>query len=313
MRIIYMGTPDFAVLPLRVLIENFEVVGVVTQPDKPKGRHMTLTPPAVKVAALEKDIPVFQPTTLRDGSFQETLDLLKPDVIVVVAYGKILPKYILDYPKYGCINLHGSILPKYRGAAPMQRALIDGEKETGVTTMCMAEGLDTGDMLEIATTSITEEDNFESIHDRLSDIGASLLVSTLQKLKNGSIVPQKQDESLATYAAKIENQDCRIDFSQSAYTVFNQVRGLSPFPLAVCKHNGKMLKIIDCRAKISSTAYPDARYGEVVALEKGCITVKCCDGVIMICSVLPEGKSRMKASDYINGRKIQVGDILESL
>ena len=135
----------------------------------------------------------------------------------------------------------------------------------------------------------------------------------MQKLKNGSIVPQKQDESLATYAAKIENQDCRIDFSQSAYTVFNQVRGLSPFPLAVCKHNGKMLKIIDCRAKVSSTAYPDARYGEVVALEKGGITVKCCDGVIMICSVLPEGKSRMKASDYINGRKIQVGDILESL
>ena len=186
MRILYMGTPDFAVLPFRVLTENFDVVGVVTQPDKPKGRHMTLTPPAVKVAAMEKNIPVFQPTTLKDGAFQEVLDQLTPDVIVVVAYGKILPKYILDYPKYGCVNLHGSLLPKYRGAAPMQRALIDGEKETGVTTMCMAEGLDTGDMLEIATTPITEEDNFETIHDRLSEMGASLLLSTLHKLKEGS-------------------------------------------------------------------------------------------------------------------------------
>lgn len=312
MRILYMGTPDFAVLPFRVLTENFDVVGVVTQPDKPKGRHMTLTPPAVKVAAMEKNIPVFQPTTLKDGAFQEVLDQLTPDVIVVVAYGKILPKYILDYPKYGCVNLHGSLLPKYRGAAPMQRALIDGEKETGVTTMCMAEGLDTGDMLEIATTPITEEDNFETIHDRLSEMGASLLLSTLHKLKEGSIIPQKQDDVLATYASKIENPDCRIDFSQGAYTVFNQVRGLSPFPLAVCKHNGKMLKVIDCRAQISG-AFPNAVCGEVVSLDKGCITVKCNDGVIVIRAVLPEGKSRMKASDFINGRKIQVGDILESL
>jgi len=224
-----------------------------------------------------------------------------------------LPKYVLDYPKYGCINLHGSLLPKYRGAAPMQRALIDGEKETGVTTMCMAEGLDTGDMLEIATTPITEDDNFETIHDRLSEIGASLLVSTLHKLKDGMIVPQKQDDSLATYAAKIENQDCRIDFSQSAHTVFNQVRGLSPFPLACCRHNGKMLKIIECREQSSLSSYHNAVCGEVVSLDKGCITVKCQDGVVVIRSVLPEGKSRMKASDYINGRKIQVGDILESL
>lgn len=313
MRILYMGTPDFAVPPFQKMVENFEVVGVVTQPDKPKGRHMTLTPPSVKVAALEKNILVFQPTSLKDGSFQETLDLLKPDVIVVVAYGKILPKYILDYPKYGCINLHGSILPKYRGAAPMQRALIDGEKETGVTTMYMAEGLDTGDMLEVATTPITEDDNFETIHDRLSEIGSSLLVSTLKKLEHGELIPQKQDDTLATYAAKIENSDCRIDFSQSAYTVFNLVRGLSPFPLAYCKHNGKMLKIIDCRVMNDGKQYLSAKCGEVVSLDKGCIAVKCNEGILSIRSVLPEGKSRMKASDYINGRKIQVGDILESL
>lgn len=317
MRILFMGTPDFAVLPFLVLTENFEVIGVVTQPDKPKGRHMTLTPSAVKMAAIEKNIPVFQPTTLKDGSFQDTLDLLKPDAIVVVAYGKILPKYVLDYPKYGCINLHGSLLPKYRGAAPMQRALIEGEKETGVTTMYMAEGLDTGDLLEVAKTDITEEDNFESIHDRLSEIGSSLLISTLSKLKDGMIVPKKQDDSLATYAAKIENQDCRIDFSQGAYTVFNQVRGLSPFPLAYCRHNGKMLKVIDCRVLPDSDtllkAHPNAVCGEVLSLDKGCIAVKCNDGVLSVRAVLPEGKSRMKASDYINGRRIQVGDVLESL
>lgn len=313
MRILYMGTPDFAVLPFCVLTEKFDVVGVVTQPDKPKGRHMTLTPPAVKVAAVEKNIPVFQPTILKDGLFQETLDLLKPDVIVVVAYGKILPKYILDYPKYGCINLHGSILPKYRGAAPMQRALIDGENETGVTTMCMAEGLDTGDMLEIVTTPITDDDNFETIHDRLSEMGSSLLVSTLQKLQDGTLIPKKQDDALATYASKIENQDCRIDFSKSAYTIFNQVRGLSPFPLAFCKHNGKMLKIIDCRVVSLDGKYSKAVCGEVVSLDKGYITVKCHEDAIAIRSVLPEGKSRMKASDFINGRKIQLGDILESL
>jgi len=199
----------------------------------------------------------------------------------------------------------------------MQRALIDGEKETGVTTMYMAEGLDTGDMLEIATTPITEEDNFETIHDRLSEIGASLLVSTLSKLKDGVLVPQKQDDEFATYAAKIENQDCRIDFSKSAYTVFNQVRGLSPFPLAYCKHNGKMLKVIDCRVLPSSEtmlkAHPNAVCGEVLSLDKACIAVKCQDGVLAIRAVLPEGKSRMNASDYINGRKIQVGDVLESL
>lgn len=317
MRLIFMGTPDFAVRPFRVLAEKFDVVGVVTQPDKPKGRHMTLTPSAVKVAALEKNIPVFQPTTLKDGSFQQTLDLLKPEVIIVVAYGKILPKYVLDYPKYGCINLHGSLLPKYRGAAPMQRALINGEKETGVTTMYMAEGLDTGEMLEIAKTPITEEDNFESIHDRLSEIGASLLVSTLSKLKDGTIIPEKQNDSLATYAAKIENQDCRIDFSQSAHTVFNQVRGLSPFPLAFCMHNGKMLKVIDSRVMSESDRflknYPNAVCGEVLSLDKGSIAVKCKDSVLLIRAVLPEGKSRMNASDYINGRKIQIGDILESL
>ena len=315
MKILFMGTPDFAVPSFTALAEAFDVVGVVTQPDKPKGRHMTLTSPAVKVAALEKNIPVYQPTTLKDGSFQETLEILAPDVIAVVAYGKILPKYILEFPKYGCINLHGSLLPKYRGAAPMQRALIEGETVTGVTTMFMAEGLDTGDMLEKCETPITEDDNFETIHDKLSEIGASLLVSTIHKLEQGALSPQKQNDDLATYAAKIENADCIIDFTKSAHTVFNQIRGLSPFPLAFCRHNGKMLKIIDSRIVDANTESllqnPNAACGEVLSLEKGCITVKCKEGAISIRALLPEGKSRMKASDYINGRKIAIGDILQ--
>ena len=232
MKVLFMGTPEFALLPFNRLTEEFAVVGAVTQPDKPRGRHMTLTPPAIKVAALERNIPVFQPTTLKDGTFQNVLDELAPDVIVVVAYGKILPKYVLNYPKFGCINLHGSLLPKYRGAAPMQRALMEGEKVTGVTTMYMAEGLDTGDMLEKAVVDIKENDNFEDIHDRLASIGALLLVSTVRKLEKGEIVPEKQNDSLSTYAAKIEKSDCLLDFSKSAGEIHDLIRGLSPIPLS---------------------------------------------------------------------------------
>lgn len=315
MKVLFMGTPEFALLPFKRLTEEFNVVGAVTQPDKPRGRHMTLTPPAIKVAALEKNIPVFQPTTLKDGAFQSVLDELAPDVIVVVAYGKILPKYVLDYPKLGCINLHGSLLPKYRGAAPMQRALMEGEKVTGVTTMYMAEGLDTGDMLEKAEYPITDEDNFETVHDNLSAIGSELLISTLRKLENKSVTPIKQDDALATYAAKIENADCRLDFTRSARELFNQIRGLSPFPLSFCQFNGKMLKIIDCRPvtedALKDQSYQNAACGTVLSLSKGEILIRCGNGAISVRAVLPEGKSRMKAADFINGRKIAVGDILE--
>ena len=315
MKVLFMGTPEFALLPFNRLTEEFAVVGAVTQPDKPRGRHKTLTPPAIKVAALERNIPVFQPTTLKDGTFQNVLDELAPDVIVVVAYGKILPKYVLNYPKFGCINLHGSLLPKYRGAAPMQRALMEGEKVTGVTTMYMAEGLDTGDMLEKAEYPITDEDNFETVHDNLSKIGAELLISTLRKLENNNVTPRKQEDELATYAAKIENADCRLDFTQNARELFNQIRGLSPFPLAFCRFNGKMLKIIDCRPvtedALKDHSYQSAACGTVLNLSKGEILVRCGNGAISVRAVLPEGKSRMNAADFINGRKIAVGDILE--
>ncbi len=315
MKILFMGTPDFAVPALKKLADTHTVVGVVTQPDKPKGRHMVLTPPAIKVVAESLSIPVYQPTTLKDGTFFSVLNELTPDVIIVVAYGKILPKYILDFPRLGCINLHGSILPEYRGAAPMQRAIMQGRDVVGVTTMFMAEGLDTGDMLEVQTMTLTDDDDFETVHDTLAALGADLLVSTITKLNNNTITPIPQDDSKATYAAKIENADCVISFDNDCRSIFNQIRGLSPFPLAFCRHNEKMLKIIKARpiddATLSAQEFDlSAPVGSVLSLCNGTILVRCQTGALAITAILPEGKSRMKALDFINGRKISVGDIL---
>ncbi len=309
MRILFMGTPDFALFSLRALVESGEnVVGVVTQPDKPKGRGYSLTPPPVKFYALEQGLPVFQPTTLRTEEFAALLTELNPDLIVVVAYGKILPTNVLEYPSYGCINVHGSLLPEYRGAAPMQRAIIDGKKQTGITTMLMADGIDTGDMLLKETVDIEENDNFETIHDKLGAIGAQVLLDTVNALRTEGLTPIPQDHALATHAAKIEKADCLIDFSRSARDVHNQIRGLSPVPLAFTHTpDGKMLKVI--ASEVCTTA-PAAAPGTVVSLADAKITVACADGAIALLTVLPEGKKRMSAADFINGRKINVGDVL---
>lgn len=303
-----MGTPDFAVPSLKKLIDNFNVVGVVTQTDKPRGRGNTVLPTPIKKVALEYGIDVYQPQTFKDLAFDEQLKAIDPDVIAVVAYGKLLPEYVLNYPRLGCVNVHGSLLPKYRGAAPMQRAIIDGCETTGITTMLMAKGLDTGDMLEKREISILIDDNFEDVHDKLSEIGAELLLSTIIKLNNNEIVPQKQDDSLATHADKIEKADCKIDFNKNAKTIHDQIRGLSPIPVAFCYHNGKLLKIT--RSALSDRSCRGAVPGQVISLEKGAICVACADRAIDILGVVPEGKGKMKALDYINGRKISVGDIL---
>ena len=309
MRILFMGTPDFALFTLRALVEAGEqIVGVVTQPDKPKGRGYTLQPPPVKVYATEHDLPVYQPTTLKDGAFDETLRALAPDVIVVVAYGKILPRSVLEFPRYGCINVHGSLLPAYRGAAPMQRAILEGCTETGVTTMQMAEGLDTGDMLIVRRVPIQENDNFEDIHDALGAAGAEALLETLDALRAGTLTPVKQEESLATYAAKITKEDCLIPFAQTAQAVHDRIRALSPIPLAFTHTpDGKLLKVVEGRvSKIQTDAAP----GTVLSLGD-CITVACGNGTaIELWRVLPEGKGRMSAADYNRGRRLQVGDIL---
>ncbi len=311
MRIVFMGTPDFALASLRALCEAGEqVVAVVTQPDRPRGRGYVLTPPPVKVYAEGRGIPVYQPATLRQGAFDGTLAELAPDLIIVVAYGKILPKSVLDYPRHGCINVHGSLLPALRGAAPMQRAIIDGHPTTGITTMYMAEGLDTGDMLLKAEMPIEDGDNFESVHDKLAALGADVLLRTVAALKAGTLVATPQDDTLATYAAKIEKADCLIDFSRDAKAVHDLIRGLSPMPLAFTHTpDGKLLKVpaaaVAKPASVGSLAAP----GTVLSLADG-IEVACGQGSVRLLTVTPEGKKSMPAAAFINGRKVAVGDVL---
>lgn len=311
-KILFMGTPDFARVQLEALVSaEADVIGVVTQPDKPKGRKMVLTPPPVKEYALEKGLPVYQPNTLRGEEFAALLEELAPDLIIVAAYGKILPENVINYPSLGCINVHGSLLPRYRGAAPIQRAIIDGERETGITIMYMDVGLDTGDMLSKVTIPIEYTDNFETMHDKLADAGAKLLLETVKMLEAGTAVREKQDDLKSTYAAKIENADCVLDFDSDAVTVFNRIRGLSPFPLTVVSHNDRALKIVS--AELAETVKEHRNPGEVLKCDAGknMIEVACKVGSVAITGVLPEGKSRMRAADFINGRKIAEGDRLK--
>ncbi len=310
MKILFMGTPDIAASCLRALLDDGQnVVGVVTQADRPRGRGYALTPPPVKVLALEKGIPVYQPATLRDEAFATTLAEIDPDLIAVVAYGKILPLSVLSYPAYGCINVHASLLPKYRGAAPIQRAIMAGETVTGITTMYMEEGLDTGDMLLTEEIAIGKTDDFGSIHDRMAEVGGRLLCRTVRDLAAGTAVRRKQDDALATYASKIEKADCHIDLSRSAVELDPYIRGLSPIPLAfVRRPDGKMIKILRAEAATGNGAP-----GEVLALDdrgEGGILVACGQGALWLREIVPEGKGKMRAADYIRGRQIQIGEVL---
>lgn len=309
-----MGTPDLAAVCLEAVYNKagVEVVGVLTQPDKPKGRGMKLVPPPVKVFAEEHGIPVYQPQTLKNGAFEDELKKLDPDMIIVAAYGKILPEYVLDYPKYGCVNAHGSILPKYRGASPIQRAIIDGEKITGITAMYMADGIDTGDIIKIYPCEITPDDDFGSLHDKLAVLAGEAMCDVIDMTENGTITRTKQDDEKSSYAAKIEKEDTVIDFTKNAEDIVNLVRGLSPAPLAVTRTpDGKLLKLT--HARLSDMAKTD-NAGEVVALSDkgdGEIVLSCGNGCISVTGVVPEGKKPMKSADYIRGRRISVGDILK--
>ncbi len=310
MRIMFMGTPEISAVCLKELIDSDnEVIAVVTGKDKPRGRGNVMTPTAVKALALEHSLPVYTPDSLKGEEFAALLRELDPELIAVVAYGKILPKSVLDYPKHGCINVHVSLLPKYRGAAPMQRAIINGERVTGVTIMYMAEGVDTGDIITAEAFPIGPEDDFEAIHDRSAEVGARLLVKTVSALADGSASRTPQDDSLATHAAKIEKEDCKIDFTRSAETLDCAIRGVTPIPGAFAYHKGKMLKIY--KAKPVSG---NGRAGEVIALDSkgsGSFTVACGEGALAVYGVIPEGKGRMSAGDFVRGRKIELGDILE--
>lgn len=303
-----MGTPDFASVCLNAIIEaGFDVAGVVTQPDKKQGRGMKFAFSDVKKYALEKNLPIYQPETLKDGAFQPVLDEIRPDVIAVVAYGKIMPEYILNYPKYGCVNVHGSLLPKYRGAAPIQRAVLNGDRVSGVTTMLMAKGVDTGDMLLKAEAEIGENTTAGELFDTLAELGGQLLVKTLHGLENGELSPEKQNDAEATHAAKITNEECLVDFSLPCGEVHNRIRGLSPFPGAFGTLDGKVVKLYGSSVcSYETKGVP----GEVVsASAKGGVEIACGTGSVTISSFKPEGKGMMSAADMINGRKIAVGDI----
>ncbi len=308
MRVVYMGTPDFAVAPLKALIENgYEVVGAFTQPDKPVGRKAILTPPPVKVVALENNIPVFQPNSLKNGEGVRLLEELKPDICVVVAYGKILPKDFLDYAKYGCINIHGSVLPEYRGAAPIQRSVLDGKEYAGVTSMQMDVGLDTGDILFVEKIKILENETSGDLYERLTVIGAQLLIKTLKSIECGEVTPIKQDDSLSTYAAMLDKTMSPVDWSRPAIEIHNQIRGLDPWPVAQTMLNGKSLKLF--RSSVSNE-FSGGAPGEAFALKDG-LGVFCGDGkAVIVSEVQYEGKKRMKAADFLRGCQLEKGTIL---
>ena len=305
MKILYMGTPDFAVLPLQKLIEGgHEICGVVTREDKPKGRGMKVTMTPVKEYAITQNIPVYQPASVKNGELDEVLSSFAPEMIVVVAYGKILPKSILDFPKYGCINLHGSLLPKYRGSAPIQHAVLNGDAVSGVTTMLMDEGMDTGAMLLRREVKIEDDDTSESMFDKLSVVGADLLLETVNTIED--ITPTPQDESLATYAPPIKKDDAKIDWNKTTSEVLNLIRGSFSWPIAFTDSTIGRIKVYtarkgDCRGKA----------GEVLELLKNGLEVATADGSVVIELFQVESGKRMSPADYFRGHESIVGTFFE--
>ncbi len=308
MRILFMGTPDFAVPCLEALIENnYEICGVVSQPDKPKGRGHHLTPPPVKECALMHKLTVYQPETLKNEAFMPELTALAPDIIIVVAYGKILPEYIINYPKYGCVNVHGSLLPFYRGAAPIQRCVINGEKETGITTMLMDTGLDTGDMLMQIKTPIGENETAGELFDRLALLGAPLLIETVKALENGTAVRTPQDNSKSTYAHMLDRDTGKIDWKKSAKEIFSLVKGCNPYPAAHTSYKGEILKIFTCQIGDTCKGKP----GEILGFPDKMLSVACGDNTsLLITEIQPFGKKRMDIQSFLNGNTLDVGEIL---
>lgn len=307
MRIVFMGTPDFSVPTLEQLIRHHQVVGVVTQPDKRKGRGKAMAFPPVKEKALEYDIPVYQPVKVREPEFIEELKKMNPDIIVVVAFGQILPEEILNLPPYGCVNVHASLLPKYRGAAPIQWAVIDGEKETGVTTMYMAKGLDTGDMLDKVVVPIDPKETGESLHDKLSEAGGRLILETLSKLENGTAVRIPQNDEESCYAKMLTKELGEIDWNQSAAAIERLIRGLNSWPSAYTHLDGKTLKIWDVDVEEGQA---DMAVGTVTEVKKDCFYVQTGDGRLKINEIQLQGKKRMPVQAFLLGYKIEKGTVL---
>ena len=300
-KIVFMGTPEFALPVLDALTDNYDVVLVVTKPDAQSGRKLVLTESPVKVRAKERGIEVICPEKVKTTEFTETLAKYDADFFVTCAYGKILPKSVLDLPKYGCVNVHASLLPKYRGAAPLWRCVLAGEKETGVTTMLTDVGMDTGDMLLSEKIEITDDMTTGDVHDALAPIGAELIVKTINGLLKGKIKPVKQDDREATYAAMIDREDGRIDWNKPCDVVHNTVRGCNPFPGAFgTLKNGEKIKIWKTEKKEAAKGKP----GEILSQDKNGILVKCGEGAVLIKELQTDGSKRMNASAFLNGHKI---------
>ncbi|MFS0782357.1 methionyl-tRNA formyltransferase [Bacillus sp. 1P06AnD] len=299
-KIVFMGTPDFSVPVLqRIINEGYNVIAVVTQPDRPVGRKKVLTPPPVKVEALKHGIPVYQPEKIREKTELAKILELEPDLVITAAFGQILPKELLDAPKFGCINVHASLLPELRGGAPIHYAILEGKEKTGITIMYMAEKLDAGDILTQAEVEITEEDNVGSLHDKLSAAGCDLLADTLPKLLNGELQGIKQDEEKATFASNIKREQEKIDWSASGETIYNKIRGLNPWPVSYTLLEGKVLKIWEGKKVQSASA---AIPGEIIAIEEDGIVVKTGNATaIKMIELQPAGKKKMSAFDYLRG------------
>ena len=305
MRIVFMGTPDFASASLKKLIdEKFDVVGVFSQPDKPKGRGMELCASPVKELALENGLPVFQPVKMRDGTALAQIKALEPDILVVVAYGRILPDDILAVPKYGAINVHGSLLPKYRGAAPIQWAVLNGDKVTGVTTMYLASEMDTGDIIYTAETEIGEYETSGELFDRLKDMGAELLVKTLRDIDVGTAPRTPQDHSKASYVTMLDKSICPIDWNKTPREVLKHIYGLQPWPVATMELEGKTVRVFAAKYTDGKT---EKTPGAVVSTDKGGLEIACANGeTLLITELQAPGKKRMGAEDYLRGHQIKV-------
>lgn len=308
MKIVFMGTPEFAVAPLKALCEDgHEISLIVTQPDKPKGRGQKMLPPEVKVFAESRNISVYQPKSMKTDEAFERLSAEKADLFVVVAYGKILPQRILDIPKHGSINIHASLLPKYRGAAPIQWSIINGETKTGITTMQMDDGIDTGDMLVVKPVDIAFDDTGETLHDKLAKAGADAIRETICQLENGTLDPKKQNDALSCYAPMISKDTGVLDFNKDALSLYNLVRGLNSYPYASTFYNGHRFKVIRALPIHESSRGAN---GEILSVTKDGILVKCESGALLICEVQFEGKKKMPVSEFIKGNIIETGIIL---
>lgn len=313
MKVVFMGTPDFSVGTLKAIVEaGHEVAAVVTQPDKPKGRGGAMSFSDVKQAAIELGLLVLQPKRARDEEFVNELRKINPDVIVVVAFGQILSKEILDMPKYGCVNVHASLLPKYRGASPIQWALIDGCEYSGVTTMMMNEGIDTGDILLVEKVKLDSKETGGSLFDKLSGVGADLLVKTLDELEKGTVKPVKQNETEATHVKMLDKSFGNIDFSMEAARIERLIRGLNPWPSAFTHFNGKLLKIWDADVcdDVVCESCESVVNGMITHVDNNSFIVKCGDNSLKINELQLEGKKRMKTQDFLRGNHINTGDIL---